>query len=181
MNILFGPIIYTSSQIKLKRSHPSREDYICNDVCHWLGPFLRDQRQWIGNAQQDVQYIPLSDQNTIELCYLCKRLALNNLNIMTSLQIQTSCPNSNDPRKVSNIPKQYDIPDSKVHGANMGPTWVLSAPDGPHVGPMNLAIRDVYQAIQPNHTQTSTDLQIFCFVYTQYVSIHMIYKVIHWI
>ena len=32
-------------------------------------------------------------------------------------------------------------PDSKVHGANMGPTWVLSALDGPHVGPMNLAIR----------------------------------------
>ena len=32
-------------------------------------------------------------------------------------------------------------PDSKVHRANMGPTWVLSAPDGPHVGPMNLAIR----------------------------------------
>ena len=31
-----------------------------------------------------------------------------------------------------------DVP---VHGANMGPTWVLSAPDGPHVGPMNLAIR----------------------------------------
>ena len=33
------------------------------------------------------------------------------------------------------------VPDSKVHGANMGPTWVLSALDGPHVGPMNLAIR----------------------------------------
>ena len=33
-------------------------------------------------------------------------------------------------------------PDSKVHGANMGPTWVLSAPDGPHIGPMNLAIRE---------------------------------------
>ena len=33
--------------------------------------------------------------------------------------------------------------DSKVHGAIMEPTWVLSAPDGPHVGPMNLAIRDV--------------------------------------
>ena len=31
-------------------------------------------------------------------------------------------------------------PDSKVHGANMGPTWVLLAPDGPHIGPMNLAI-----------------------------------------
>ena len=34
------------------------------------------------------------------------------------------------------------IPDSKVHGANMGPTWILSAPDGPHIGPMNLAIGD---------------------------------------
>ena len=33
----------------------------------------------------------------------------------------------------------------KVHGANMGPTWVLSSPDGPHVGPMNLAIRVIKQ------------------------------------
>ena len=31
-------------------------------------------------------------------------------------------------------------PDSKVHGANLGPTWVLSAPGGPHVCLMNLAI-----------------------------------------
>ena len=35
------------------------------------------------------------------------------------------------------------IPDNKVHGASMGPTWVQSAPDGPHIGPMNIAIRDV--------------------------------------
>ena len=39
---------------------------------------------------------------------------------------------------VKQIPKLY--PDSKVHGANMGPTWVLSASDEPHDGPMNLAI-----------------------------------------
>ena len=31
-------------------------------------------------------------------------------------------------------------PDSKVRGANMGPIWVLSAPDGPLVGPMSFAI-----------------------------------------
>ena len=36
---------------------------------------------------------------------------------------------------------QYNYPDSKVHGANMGPTWVLTAQDGPYVGPTNLAIR----------------------------------------
>ena len=32
-------------------------------------------------------------------------------------------------------------PDNKVHGANMGPTWVLPAPDGPHVGHINLTIK----------------------------------------
>ena len=39
------------------------------------------------------------------------------------------------------IPSILTFPDSKVHGANMGPIWVLSAPDGPHVGPMSLAVR----------------------------------------
>ena len=31
-------------------------------------------------------------------------------------------------------------PDSKLHGANMGPTWGRHDSGGPHVGPMNLAI-----------------------------------------
>ena len=31
------------------------------------------------------------------------------------------------------------IPDSKVHGANMGPTWGRQDPGGPHVGRVNLA------------------------------------------
>ena len=39
---------------------------------------------------------------------------------------------------------QSNRPDIKVHGANMGPPWVLSAPQGPHVGPMNLGIRALY-------------------------------------
>ena len=32
------------------------------------------------------------------------------------------------------------FPDSKVHGANIGPTRVMSAPGKAHVGPMDLAI-----------------------------------------
>ena len=47
-------------------------------------------------------------------------------------------------------------PDSKAHGANMGPTWVLSAPDGPHVGPMSLAIR-VVLVIHGCHFSISLD------------------------
>ena len=43
-------------------------------------------------------------------------------------------------------------PDSNVHGASMGPTWALSAPDGPHIGPWTLLSgyvtdADVYMAI----------------------------------
>ena len=34
------------------------------------------------------------------------------------------------------------IPDSKVHGAHMGPIWGRQVPGGPHVGPMNFAICD---------------------------------------
>ena len=35
------------------------------------------------------------------------------------------------------------IPDNKVHVANMMPTWGGQDPGGPHVGPMNFAIRDL--------------------------------------
>ena len=33
------------------------------------------------------------------------------------------------------------VPDSKVHGANMGPIWGRQDPGGSHVGPWNFAIR----------------------------------------
>ena len=31
-------------------------------------------------------------------------------------------------------------PDSKFHGANMGPIWGRQDPGGPHVGPMDYAV-----------------------------------------
>ena len=49
------------------------------------------------------------------------------------------------------------FPDSKVPGANMGPTWVLSAPDVPHVSPMNLAIR-VSMYRESHHKDEMTDI-----------------------
>ena len=44
----------------------------------------------------------------------------------------------------------HTIPDNTVHWANMGPTWALSAPDGPHDGPMNLAIRAIASIVLVN-------------------------------
>ena len=44
--------------------------------------------------------------------------------------------------EVPSTPPSLPIPHSKVQGANMGPTWVLSAPGGHHVGLMNLVLWD---------------------------------------
>ena len=41
----------------------------------------------------------------------------------------------------------YAAPDSKVYGANMGPTWGRQDPGGLHVGPMNLAIWGTFNII----------------------------------
>ena len=38
----------------------------------------------------------------------------------------------------------YNDPDSKVHGAYMGPIWGRQDPGGPHVGPMNFDIWGVW-------------------------------------
>ena len=42
------------------------------------------------------------------------------------------------------------VPDSKVHGANMGPIWGRQDPGGPDVGPMNLAIWGVLLVYSAN-------------------------------
>ena len=34
----------------------------------------------------------------------------------------------------------YTSPDSKIHGANMGPIWGRQDPGGPHVGPVNFTV-----------------------------------------
>ena len=39
-------------------------------------------------------------------------------------------------------PVTDNTPDSKVHGANIGPIWGRQDPAGPHVGPMKFAIWD---------------------------------------
>ena len=38
-------------------------------------------------------------------------------------------------------------PDSKVHGANMGPIWGRQDPGGAHVGPMNFAIWEAAESV----------------------------------
>ena len=41
-------------------------------------------------------------------------------------------------------------PDSKVHGANMGPIWGRQDPGGPHIDPMNFAIWEAFTCTNPD-------------------------------
>ena len=51
--------------------------------------------------------------------------------------------------QTDNIEAPHYCQASKVHEAHMEPTWVLSAPGRPHIGPMKLAIR--VAICQENH------------------------------
>ena len=53
--------------------------------------------------------------------------------------IQSHCISTRNIRNT--LAAGFIASDSKFHGANMESTWILSDPDGPHVDPMNLAIR----------------------------------------
>ena len=45
-------------------------------------------------------------------------------------------------------------PDSKIHGAHMGPIWGRQDPGGPDVGPLNFAIWDVIFSQCPSTQRT---------------------------
>ena len=85
---------------------------------------------------------------------------------------------------VKNNVKHRQYPDSMVHGANMGPTWVLSAPDRPNVGPMILAIRvrinnlfNVTFGVQSFHLHESTYFLVF-FLY-QWFRVHFYQAILY--
>ena len=64
------------------------------------------------------------------------------------------------------MPFSQVIPDSKVHVAHMGTTWVLLAPCEPHVGLMNLAIRDITVKLYGYEgLGISNDWQLHCLSY----------------
>ena len=84
---------------------------------------------WMKLAEDHLRILKSKIACFVEFEYF---MSINNWNIQSSFhnnQIQTLY--------VVSSPCMHMVinPDSKVHGANKGPTWVLSAPGGPHVGP----------------------------------------------
>ena len=87
----------------------------------------------------NFEYLLIEDKCTLASHRQWCSLICVNATFRQTLTLVTGACLSSDFRLVS----ERNYTDSKVHGANVGPTWVLSAPDRPHVGPMNLAIRVV--------------------------------------
>ena len=71
------------------------------------------------------------------LCIYCRKYDKSMIHRLAWLSIQIWQGWKRVLRKRHN---RSSFPDSNIHGANMGPIWGMSAPDGPHVGPMNFAI-----------------------------------------
>ena len=71
---------------------------------------------------------------------------------------------------------KFGLPDSKVHGANMGPIWGRQDPGWPHVGPMNFAIWAAMFHILTGHNRSeqhtwlpmiNNEWQNYCLLFNQ--------------
>ena len=103
-------------------------------------PFVQAslKQSWIIIDQVKTQYY----HNRHEIINQCRNNNYKDKTLMTGLSLSGNPYTRQDSLFWNNAQSQGlngTPPDSKVHGANMGPTWVLSSPGGPHVGPMNLA------------------------------------------
>ena len=121
---------------------PACKATICLPICVGNGHFTRSK---ITISQLYLDLILQShlcfdtDNIALYLCIMCHIPFIQRNNIHQSY----GCPSASEATLKHTCKRiiHNDVPDSKVHGANMGPTWVLSAPDGPLVDPMKLAIR----------------------------------------
>ena len=85
-------------------------------------------------------------------CQVIQNLARNHKRLCLIIEIEAKCcffgkVNIVSAAEISESNIHQNIwrhsPDSKAHGANMGPTWDRQDPGGPHVGPMNFAVREI--------------------------------------
>ena len=103
--------------------------YICVCVCIyiWGSMIWLAQCQWSYRAGYGQTSSIVREHNSLDIVYNTMKSCLDGLVQMTIDSISYAI-------------SEVTSPDIKVHEANMGPAWVLSAPCGSHVGLMNLAI-----------------------------------------
>ena len=100
-----------------------------------------------------MQDCGISTGNALEMLQSCillheiftyKNMALS---LMQFDSREVSKHHVHDDEEHSNPTGGNKSPDSKVHGANMGPIWGRQDTDGPHVGPTNFAIWEGFKML----------------------------------
>ena len=129
--------IFASFTLKIYTYLPS----LYHQLLIWLlmhhYPLLKQVNHIEGLRQERCN----SNANALELCISCMNPSLPCYDMSCCVMACSILPYHIFYSILWYLIISIPLPDSKVHGANMGPTWVLSSPGGPHVGPMNLAIR----------------------------------------
>ena len=123
---------------------------------HWF-------RKWLGPDQATSHYLK---QCWFADAYMHHSASMSlYINTLHTVWISYLRYNSSQPYLYANMylsMSEISFTDSKVQGAKMGPTWVLSSTGGPHVGPMNLGIRECQLFIFWSADQTESYYRKTC-------------------
>ena len=115
---------------------------LCWETEFKKGNCIKCQSAWGFINQQSSRYTTLGTQ----LQYVRHKISdilMGNRNEYPFLNMKT--PTINHTRNWTFLSlSMIQYPDSKVHGANVGPIWGRQEPGGPHVGSMNFAIWVLY-------------------------------------
>ena len=125
-------------------THRPRVSLYRFSFCRWRHNRLLITSQWPNNCDT-LTWIVISNSLDVDFIHgdINSRSCTKNLSYkIATCSFYNQYKNTNK----SILTRKFNAkikadPDSNVHGANMGPTWVLAALGGPHVGPMNLAVR----------------------------------------
>ena len=137
---------------------PNNDKHVVVWLCYYPGPI--EMNKWANCA-------PMSNSNDYAVFKLCCCNAQISYRILVVLFViqytheNIECTDSN-------------IPDSRDHGAKLGPTWVMSAPDGPHVRPMNLATK-VYDLLL-SESGRMINLYFHCRLYRPYTRCNITHR-----
>ena len=111
------------------------------NIAHTRRPHPRIQQHWCccGN------YVPICGQLEMTLTHVTAPRGLTSLTSsgISAYWTKQGCMNAIISSKTNhtNVESLRYSPNGKFHGANMGPTWVLSTPDVLHVAPpLNFAM-----------------------------------------
>ena len=114
---------------------------VCNDKPHGCFPSGFAEKLvlvLISIVQSIVHIVHRKDYSLVSTIYMHWYGPLTRKQVYSMWQIITS--------HKRHMPLQ--IPDSKVHGANMGPVWGWQDPGAPNIGPMNFAIWDCIACVE---------------------------------